>query len=90
MMPHDLPPWEAVYQQTQRWLKNGVFEDMVNDLRALLRLLQGHEEEPTAAIFDSRTLQSTPESGHRAGYDGAKAVKSTWRLILWVICWRCM
>ena len=25
-MPHDLPPWEAVYQQTQRWLKAGVFE----------------------------------------------------------------
>ena len=20
MMPNDLPPWEAVYQQTQRWL----------------------------------------------------------------------
>ena len=27
-MPHDLPPWEAVYQQTQRWLKAGVFEEM--------------------------------------------------------------
>src|SRR5215204_5890090 len=28
-MPHDLPPWEAIYQQTQRWIKAGVFEDMV-------------------------------------------------------------
>jgi transposase len=77
MMPHDLPPWAAVYQQTQRWLKNGVFEAIVNDLRALLRLLQGREEEPTAAIFDSRTLQSSPESGHRAGYDGAKKRKGS-------------
>ena len=77
MMPHDLPPWEAVYQQTQRWLNNGVFEAMVNDLRVLLRPLAGREEEPTAAIFDSRTLQSTPESGHRAGYDGAKKRKGS-------------
>jgi transposase len=37
-MPHDLPPWEAVYQQTQRWIRAGVFEQMVHDLRVLLRL----------------------------------------------------
>lgn len=72
LMPNDLPPWEMVYQQTQRWLRAGVFERMVDDLRVLLRLAEGREAEPTAAIFDSRTLQSTPESGGRAGYDGAK------------------
>jgi transposase len=72
MMPHDLPPWAAVYQQTQRWLKAGVFEAIVNDLQALLRLAQGRNAQPSAAIFDSRTLQSSPESGHRAGYDGAR------------------
>lgn len=72
MMPNDLPPWHTVYQQTQRWLKAAVFEAMVHDLRALLRLAQGRKADPTAAIFDSRTLQSTPESGERAGYDGAK------------------
>lgn len=77
MMPHDLPPWAAVYQQTQRWLKVGVFEAMVNDLRAVLRLAEGRNEESSAAIFDSRTLQSSPESGHRAGYDGAKRRKGS-------------
>ena len=77
MMPHDLPPWAAVYQQTQRWLKAGVFEAIVNDLRAVLRLAQGRNEQPSAAIFDSRTLQSSPESGHRAGYDGAKRRKGS-------------
>ena len=77
MMPHDLPPWAAVYQQTQRWLKAGVFEAIVADLRAILRLAQGRNEEPSAAIFDSRTLQSSPESGHRAGYDGAKRRKGS-------------
>lgn len=72
MMPHDLPPWSIVYQQTQRWLKAGCFEALVHDLRALLRVAEGRNEHPSAAILDSRTLQSTPESGHRAGYDGAK------------------
>src|SRR5947207_509694 len=77
IMPHDLPPWAAVYQQTQRWLKAGVFEAMVNDLRAVLRLAEGRHEEPSATIFDSRTLQASPESGHRAGYDGAKRRKGS-------------
>lgn len=72
MLPNDLPPWEMVYQQTQRWLNAGVFEAIVHDLRLLLRLAEGREADPSAAILDSRTLQSTPESGHRAGYDGAK------------------
>ncbi len=77
MLPNDLPPWEAVYQQTQRWLKAGVFEAMVNDLRQLLRVAAGRKEQPSGAIFDSRTLQSSPESGARAGYDGAKRRKGS-------------
>ncbi len=77
LMPHDLPPWPAVYQQTRRWLEAGVFEAIVHDLRVLLRLAQGRAPQPTAAILDSRTLQSTPESGARAGYDGAKRRKGS-------------
>ena len=76
-MPNDLPPWEAVYQQTQRWLKAGVFEAMVHDLRALLRLTEGRTSEPTAAVLDSRKLRSTPESGARGGYDGTKRKKGS-------------
>ena len=76
-MPHDLPPWEAIYQQTRRWLEAGVFEEMVHDLRVLLRLSEGKAPDPRATILDSRTLQSTPESGSRGGYDGAKRKKGT-------------
>ena len=71
-MPNDLPPWFAVYQQSQRWLAAGVFETLAQDLRAVLRIAVGRGAEPTTAIIDSRTLRSTPESGPRAGYDGAK------------------
>jgi transposase len=72
MLPHDLPPWYTIYQQTQRWIKAGVFEAMGHDLRVLLRLQAGRGGQPTAAILDGRTLQSSPESGARAGYDGHK------------------
>ena len=67
MMPNDLPPWYVVYQQTQRWIKAGCFEAMAHDLRAVLRLALDRNEQPSAVIMDSRTLQSTPESGDRAG-----------------------
>jgi len=77
LMPHDLPPWWVVYQQTRRWLAAGVFEAIIHDLRVLLRLGAGRAPTPTAAIVDSRTLQSTPESGGRAGYDGAKRKKGS-------------
>lgn len=76
-LPHDFPPWHAVYQQTRRWLKAGVFKAMAHDLRALLRLCGGREPEPTAAILDSKTLRSSVESGSRAGYDGHKRQKGS-------------
>jgi transposase len=77
MMPHDLPAWPAVYQQTRRWLAAGVFATIVHDLRVLLRVAAGREPAPSAAILDARTVQSTPESGARAGYDGAKKRKGS-------------
>jgi transposase len=61
-----------VYQQPPRWLKAGVFEAIVHDVRMLLRLADGRTAQPSATIWDGRTRQSTPESGHRAGGDGAK------------------
>jgi transposase len=76
-LPHDLPPWTAVYQQARRWMQAGVFEQVAHDLRAIVRFLDERNPEPTAAIFDGRTLQSTPESGERAGYDGAKKKKGS-------------
>ena len=83
-MPGDLPPWAAVYQQGQRWIEAGVFEAMVHDLRMVLRLADvdakagaGREPHPSAVILDGTILQSTPESGHRAGYNGHKRKKGS-------------
>lgn len=77
LMPNDLPPWATVYQQPQRWVAAGVFEAMVRDLRMLLREIQDRMPQPRAAVLDSRTLQSSPESGSRGAYDGAKRRKGS-------------
>jgi transposase len=76
-LPHDVPPWTAVYQQARRWLQAGVFEQITHDLRVITRFLNERDIEPSAAILDGRTLQSTPESGSRAGDDGAKKKKGS-------------
>ena len=77
MIPNDLPPWHTIYQQSIRWIKAECFIAMVYDLREMLRVALDKHPQPTAAIFDGRTLQSTPESGARAGYDGAKRKKGS-------------
>lgn len=77
MIPNDLPPWSAVHQQAQRWIKAGCFEALAHDLRKLLRLLTDKAAQPSATILDGRTMQSTPESGERAGYDGYKRRKGS-------------
>jgi len=76
-LPGDFPHWAVVYQQTQRWINAQVFEAIAHDLREVLRQTQGRNPKPSAAIFDSRTLQSTPESGHRAGCNGHKKQRGT-------------
>jgi transposase len=77
MVPGDLPPWAAVCQQFRRWLDAGVFEALVADVQSIVREWAGRKGQPTAVCIDSRTLQSTPESGARAGYDGAKRRKGS-------------
>jgi transposase len=71
-LPGDFPPWHAVYQQARRWLAAGCFEAMAHDLREILRLAVGRNPAPSAVVLDGRTIQSTPTSGARAGYDGHK------------------
>ena len=66
MMPNDLPPWHTVSQQTQRWLKAGVFETLVHDLRALVRDIEGRAPAPRAVIVDAC-----------AGYDGHQRRKGS-------------
>jgi transposase len=72
LLPNDLPPWQMVYQQFRRWNDAGCFEAMVNDMRSIIRVGGGHPGQPSAVVLHGRILQSSCESGPRAGYDGYK------------------
>lgn len=81
--------FRVVYQQTQRWVVAGCFTALVDDLRLLLREAKGCNRQPEASILDSRTLQSTSESGGHAGDDGAqrrKGSKVHAAVTGWAIC----
>ncbi|GAB63733.1 transposase [Candidatus Jettenia caeni] len=81
-----IPGIYTIYQQATRWIRAGVFEAVVHDLREILRLAEGRKKEPSRAIIDSQTIQSTPESEERAG----KEARSLWLLISSGIFWLCM
>ncbi len=70
MLPTHSPPWEAVSHHTRRWIEAGCVDDMIHDLRAVLRWGEDRADGSTVVLSDSRTVQSSPASGAQAGYDG--------------------
>ena len=79
MMPNDLPPWYTVYQQTQRWIKAGVFEAMVHDLRVLLRLAAGMNSraQPFSIVEPCNPVQKVANEQGMTAQNDAKAAKPT-------------
>jgi len=53
------------------WPAAGCFEQIVTDAQSLLREFGGRKGQPSAVCLDSRTLQSTPESGEAQDTTGS-------------------
>lgn len=63
MLPHDLPPWQAVYAFWRRLIERGVLEKINDALRVQIRLAEGHEADPSVVIIDSQSVQTAEKRG---------------------------
>jgi putative transposase len=81
LLPHDLPPWRTVYHYFWLWRRDGTWQRIHDSLRALVRQAAGHHPEPSGAVVDSQSVQTSEQGGIR-GYDAAKHVSGRKRHVL--------
>ena len=88
-LPHDLPPWEVVWEHFGRWRDDGTWERVHDALREKVRLQAGREATPSAAIMDSQSVRTPQKGGPTAMMraSASKVASAILRWIHWGCCW---
>jgi transposase len=81
MVPHDLAPWSITYQWFSAWTADGTWDRVHDVLRDQVRMADGRDPQPSAAVLDSQSAKSS-EGGEQIGYDAGKRVRGRKRHLL--------
>ena len=84
-LPGDFPPWQTVHGMFARWRRDGAWADLVDLLRARVRVSGGRDPEPSAAVIDSQSVRESAEGvvpSATSGYDHYKKVNGRKRHLL--------
>lgn len=65
LLPHDLPPWQTVYQHFRDWQIQGVWEQINRELVRKRRIETGRKKQPSAAIIDRQSVKTTEKGGSK-------------------------
>ena len=76
-LPHDLPPWQTVYDYFRRWRRDGTWEAINAELREQVRIQAGRAPTPRAAILDSQSAKTTEKGGHAATMRGRRSAAAS-------------
>jgi transposase len=71
MIPRDLLPWDAAYRWYRAWAADGTWDRIHDRLRALVRISEGRDPNPSAAVLDAQSIKSS-EGGQSRGFDMGK------------------
>jgi putative transposase len=66
LMPHDLPHGQTAYQTFRAWRMDGTWMRIHDQLRDMVRIHMGRHPQPSAAIIDAQTVQTTEKGGSTA------------------------
>jgi transposase len=71
-LPHDLPAWGTVYHSFRKWQREGVWDRVLETLRMRMRVKEGREAQPSAAVIDSQSIKTSAVRGPEKGVDMGK------------------